>query len=119
VATIRIILHGKAAADPRLRAAVETMRTDGHSVGGFGSRVTVLREGAQSIRAKLVTKRSSGIEYESEHDPNINLDGEPIVAKQFRVECCQRALPVRLGESPFSQRPTCPDAIPKAAALFS
>ncbi len=32
VATIRIILHGKAAADPRLRAAVEAMRTDGHVV---------------------------------------------------------------------------------------
>ena len=61
----------------------------------------LLREGAQSIRAKLVTKRSSWIEYESEHDLNINLDGEPIVAKQFRVECRRRALPVRLGESPL------------------
>ena len=61
----------------------------------------LLREGAQSIRAKLVTKRSSWIEYESEHDLNINLDGEPIVAKQFRVECRRSALPVRLGESPL------------------
>ena len=61
----------------------------------------LLREGAQSIRAKLVTKRSSWIEYESEYDLNINLDGEPIVAKQFRVECRRRALPVRLGESPL------------------
>jgi len=61
----------------------------------------LLREGAQSIRAKLVTKRSSWIEYESEHDLNINLDGEPIVAKQFRVECRRCALPVRLGESPL------------------
>ena len=61
----------------------------------------LLREGAQSIRAKLVTRRSSWIEYESEYDLNINLDGEPIVAKQFRVECRRRALPVRLGESPL------------------
>ena len=61
----------------------------------------LLREGAQSIRAKLVTKRSSWIQYESEHDLNIILDGEPIVAKQFRVECRRRALPVRLGESPL------------------
>jgi lipid kinase YegS len=59
----------------------------------------LLREGAQGIRAKLVTKRSSWIEYESEHDLNINLDGEPIVAKRFRVECRRGALPVRLGDS--------------------
>ena len=52
----------------------------------------LLREGAQSIRAKLVTKRSSWIEYESDQDLNINLDGEPVVVKQFRVEC-RRARP--------------------------
>jgi lipid kinase YegS len=61
----------------------------------------LLRDGAQSIRGKLVTTRSSWIEYESEHDLNINLDGEPIVAKQFRVECRRRVLPVRLGVSPL------------------
>ena len=59
----------------------------------------LLKEGAQGIRAKLVTKRTSWIEYESEHDLNINLDGEPIVAKRFRVECRRCALPVRFGES--------------------
>ena len=61
----------------------------------------LLRQGAEGIRAKLVTTRSSWIEYEAEHDLNINLDGEPIVAKRFRVECRRRALPVRLGESPL------------------
>jgi lipid kinase YegS len=61
----------------------------------------LLRQGAQSIRTKLVTKRSSWIEYESKDDLNINLDGEPIVAKKFRVECRRRVLPVRLGESPL------------------
>jgi len=59
----------------------------------------LLREGAASIRAKLVTKQSSWIEYESEHDLNVNLDGEPTVLKRFRVESRRRALPVRLGES--------------------
>ena len=60
---------------------------------------SLLNDGAQGIRAKLVTKRAPWIEYESEHDLNINLDGEPIVAKRFRVECRRGALLVRLGES--------------------
>ena len=59
----------------------------------------LLREGASGIRAKLITTRSSWIEYESMHDLNVNLDGEPTVLKRFRVECRPRALPVRLGEN--------------------
>jgi len=59
----------------------------------------LLREGAAGIRAGLVTTRSSWIEYESDDDLNVNLDGEPITAKRFRVECQERAVPVRLGES--------------------
>jgi lipid kinase YegS len=59
----------------------------------------LLKEGAQGLRAKLVTKRCSWIEYESAHELNINLDGEPIAAKRFRVECRARALPVRIGKS--------------------
>jgi lipid kinase YegS len=59
----------------------------------------LLREGAAGIRAKLVTARSSWIEYESEDNVNINLDGEPMVLKRFRVECRQHVLPVRLPES--------------------
>jgi diacylglycerol kinase family enzyme len=59
----------------------------------------LLREGASGIRADLVTTRSAWIEYESEHDLNVNLDGEPTVSRHFRVECRRRALPVRLGES--------------------
>jgi lipid kinase YegS len=59
----------------------------------------LLHEGAAGIRKKLVTTRSSWIEYQSEHDLNVNLDGEPAVLTRFRVECRQRALPVRLGES--------------------
>ena len=59
----------------------------------------LLREGASGIRAKLITTRSSWIEYESMHDLNVNLDGEPTVLKRFRVECHPRALPVRFGEN--------------------
>jgi hypothetical protein len=58
----------------------------------------LLREGAAGVRAEQVT-RSSWIEYESENNLNVNLDGEPTLLKQFRVECRQHALPVRLGEN--------------------
>jgi lipid kinase YegS len=59
----------------------------------------LLREGAASIRSKLVTTRSAWIAYESDRDININLDGEPVVLKRFRAEARRRVLPVRLGES--------------------
>jgi diacylglycerol kinase family enzyme len=61
----------------------------------------LLREGAAAVRTELVTARSSWIEYESDSDLNVNLDGEPTLAKQFRVECRPRVLLVRLGESPL------------------
>jgi hypothetical protein len=32
---------------------------------------------------------------------NVNLDGEPTVVKQFRVECRRRVLPVHLSDSPL------------------
>ena len=65
----------------------------------------LLREGASGIRAKLITTRSSWIEYESMHDLNVNLDGEPTVLKRFRVECRPRALPVRLGDNALLMLP--------------
>jgi lipid kinase YegS len=61
----------------------------------------LLREGAAAIRAEQVTARSSWIEFESDDDLNINLDGEPALLKRFRVECRQRVLPVHLGDSPL------------------
>ncbi len=61
----------------------------------------LLREGAASIRAEQVTARSSWIEFESDDDLNVNLDGEPAILKRFRVECRQRVLPVCLGDSPL------------------
>jgi lipid kinase YegS len=59
----------------------------------------LLREGAAAVRAQLVMSRSSWIEYESETELNVNLDGEPTLVKQFRVECRQRVLPVHLGDN--------------------
>jgi lipid kinase YegS len=70
----------------------------------------LLREGAAGIRAKLVTARSPWFEYESEHDLNINLDGEPTVTKKLRVEVDRRALPVRLGDSDLLSRASEPNA---------
>jgi lipid kinase YegS len=61
----------------------------------------LLREGAAGIRAQQVTARSSWIEFESDNDLNVNLDGEPALLKRFRVECRRRALRVCLGESPL------------------
>ena len=61
----------------------------------------LLRDGAASIRTGLVTARSSWIEYESEDALNVNLDGEPMLSKRFRVECRKRVLPVRLGKTPL------------------
>ncbi len=61
----------------------------------------LLREGAAGLRAGQVTTRSSWIEYESDDDLNVNLDGEPVLLKRFRVECRRRILAVRLGESPL------------------
>ncbi len=64
----------------------------------------LLRDGAAGIRAEQVTARSSWIEYESDTDLNVNLDGEPALLKRFRVECRGHALPVRLGDSPLLSR---------------
>ena len=65
----------------------------------------LLKEGAAGIRARLVTTRSSWIQYESDEDLNVNLDGEPTTARRFRVECRARALPVRLGKSAVISNP--------------
>ncbi len=61
----------------------------------------LLRDGAAGVRGELITTRRSWIEFESDDDLNVNLDGEPVLLKRFRVECRQRILPVCLGESPL------------------
>jgi lipid kinase YegS len=59
----------------------------------------LLRRGTQGLVSTLPTARSAWIEYESAQDLNVNLDGEPMVLKAFRVEARPRALPIRLGET--------------------
>jgi lipid kinase YegS len=61
----------------------------------------LLREGAAAVRAQLVTARSAWIEYESKNELNVNLDGEPTLVKEFRIECRRRVLSVHLGDSPL------------------
>jgi lipid kinase YegS len=61
----------------------------------------LLREGAASVRADLVTARSAWIEYDSGEALNVNLDGEPTLSKHFRVDCRKRVLAVRLGATPW------------------
>jgi lipid kinase YegS len=61
----------------------------------------LLRDGAAGVRAGLVRARSPWIEYESDEELNVNLDGEPTLSKHFRVSCRQRVLPVGLGDTPL------------------
>jgi len=65
----------------------------------------LMREGAAALRAEMATARSSWIEVETADDVNINLDGEPMLVKRFRVECRPRALSVRLGDSALFSHP--------------
>jgi lipid kinase YegS len=65
----------------------------------------LMREGAAALRAEMATARSSWIEVETADDVNINLDGEPMLVKHFRVECRRRALPVRLSDSALFSHP--------------
>jgi len=64
----------------------------------------LLRHGIASIQNKLITTRTSWIEYQSSHDLHVNLDGEPITAKKFRVELRHSAVAVRVGETAALQR---------------
>ena len=61
----------------------------------------LLRGGALGIGALQQTARSAWIEYESAEELHINLDGEPMRSRKFRVECRPGALSVRLGASPL------------------
>ena len=59
----------------------------------------LLRHGVASIQEKLITTRTSWIEYESKHDLNVNLDGEPALVKNMRVELRPRGISVCLGKT--------------------
>ena len=59
----------------------------------------LLHEGAAGLLSAMVTARSPWVEFESDEDLHVNLDGEPLVLRSFRVEVLPGALPVRLGKS--------------------
>ncbi|MCX5496395.1 lipid kinase YegS [Kaistia dalseonensis] len=56
-------------------------------------------QGAAAIESLQVTTRSPWIEYVSHEELYVNLDGEPVQSKRFRVECHPGALPVHLGQT--------------------
>ncbi len=62
----------------------------------FDAFTSLLRQGADSIRARLVTARVPWIAYEAEDVLDVNLDGEPLRLRQFRVDCQESALRIQL-----------------------
>jgi lipid kinase YegS len=61
----------------------------------------LLRDGAAGVRGLLKTARSPWIEYESSEELHVNLDGEPIRTRRFRVECRPGAISVHAGQTPL------------------
>jgi diacylglycerol kinase family enzyme len=58
----------------------------------------LLRLGSAGIKGISETTRSSWIEYTSDAELDINLDGEPLRDRQFRAECKPSALPLHVAE---------------------
>ncbi|WBQ17742.1 lipid kinase YegS [Sphingobium yanoikuyae] len=63
-------------------------------ISAFGR---LLHEGPDSINDLRIATRAPWIEFESDHDVSINLDGESMQTRHFRVECRKQALPLHLG----------------------
>ncbi|MBZ9936605.1 lipid kinase YegS [Mesorhizobium sp. BR1-1-16] len=57
----------------------------------------IVLQGAAALPGLQVRARSSWFEYRSDKELSVNLDGEPIKARRFRVECRPRALNLHLG----------------------
>ena len=66
---------------------------------------TLLRQGKSGVRNLIKTARSPWFSYESTEDLHVNLDGEPIRTKSFRVECRPAAISVHIGNSPLLAPP--------------
>ncbi|MCX5516287.1 lipid kinase YegS [Kaistia algarum] len=66
----------------------------------------LLKQGAAAIDTLKVTVRSPWIEYHSDEDLYVNLDGEPIRTRHFRAECRPKALRVHLGATELLSTPT-------------
>jgi lipid kinase YegS len=68
----------------------------------------LLHQGAAGVRSLIKTAKSRWFSYESTEDLHVNLDGEPIRTKSFRVECRPAAISVHVGNSPLLALPTGP-----------
>jgi lipid kinase YegS len=61
----------------------------------------IFRQGAAALPNLQVTARSPWFEFSSDEDLHVNLDGEPVKARTFRIECRPGAMPVHVGPSPL------------------
>lgn len=57
----------------------------------------IVLQGASALPGLQVRARSPWFEFRSDKELSVNLDGEPIKARHFRVECRPRALQLHLG----------------------
>lgn len=64
----------------------------------------LLSQGSAAIDALKVSVRSPWIEYHSDQELYVNLDGEPIRTHHFRAECRPAALRVHLGDTALLSR---------------
>ena len=64
---------------------------------GLNVLASLLHEGLDRINDLKIATRSPWIEFESDHDVSMNLDGEPIQVRRFRAECRTLAMPLHLG----------------------
>lgn len=62
----------------------------------------LLLQGAAAVESLQVKTRSSWIEFDSHEALHINLDGEPVKTRHFRVECRPASLRVHLGPTPLN-----------------
>jgi lipid kinase YegS len=61
----------------------------------------LLRQGKAAVRSVIKSAKSPWFTYQSTADLHVNLDGEPIRTKSFRVECRPAAISVHIGNSPL------------------
>ena len=62
---------------------------------------TLIHEGAASLERFAIRTRSDSIQFESDKEIFVNLDGESRRIRSARITCCPRALRVHLGQTPL------------------
>jgi lipid kinase YegS len=68
---------------------------------GAGAMVRALLDRLSGAGGLALTAKSRWVEYESAEELDVNLDGEPVRKRGFRVECRPAAIRVHLGASPL------------------